>query len=287
MEAHVDESAGNLSAPESGQYTQTLPQAAECEGSCKAPEAEEPAGSTCEEPAKRRRLIGGLDLGMGFDSAARLADWPRELIMRIFGSSRHSSEWDSRQAFLRRRRLEANLQHGLALHTDFSGKGSVEQVLHLLDLAGKDRVVIPATLARCLSGVVQKRQLGDWVRCYCFHERNSSSPVPGPSPRSRPNPLNPAFRCKYGLCFKYIYLQFTTDALLSEQVLRRTCKPNNSHSYVILPGLLGPRQPAFSGCCRKPASVYGVLIAAVQGTLLIEASCIVCNLCLWLMSNSQ
>ena len=73
----------------------------------------------------------------GFETLESLDKWPTELLRRIFGGGGSS---DSKvMSFLYRRRLEALLQHGLVLHTDFSGKGSVEMAFRLLDIAGKDR----------------------------------------------------------------------------------------------------------------------------------------------------
>ena len=68
----------------------------------------------------------------GFPTVESLEQWPTELLQRIFGIEQGDT------GFHRRRRLEASLQYGLVLHTDFSGKGSVEQALRMFDVAGKD-----------------------------------------------------------------------------------------------------------------------------------------------------
>ena len=85
----------------------------------------------------------------GFQTIESLGNWPGEILGRFFGvaedeasparaHSSHDAKLDHREAFLRRRRVEALLQRGVALHTDFSGKGSVETTLRSLDKAGKD-----------------------------------------------------------------------------------------------------------------------------------------------------
>ena len=103
-------------------------------------------GSMAATPDLRKRKLGfqpdeaaqagaqqaAAVLQKGFATLEDLVNWPGELLQRIFGK-------DEPDAFLRRRRLEAALMHGLALHTDFSGKGSVELCLELLSVVGKER----------------------------------------------------------------------------------------------------------------------------------------------------
>eukprot|EP00974_Lingulodinium_polyedra_P115315 11154829-Lingulodinium_polyedra.AAC.1 len=68
----------------------------------------------------------------GFDSIARLAAWPKEELLAIFGNDSPPG------ATQRRRRFESILQYGMMLHTDFSGKGSVEQAMRMLAASAED-----------------------------------------------------------------------------------------------------------------------------------------------------
>ena len=96
------------------------------------------AGSPGPGPRKERKLgrtahaAAKQNYPKGFPTVESLEQWPTELLQRIFGKEQGDA------GFRRRRRLEASLQHGLALHTDSSGKGSVEQMLRMFDVAAKD-----------------------------------------------------------------------------------------------------------------------------------------------------
>jgi hypothetical protein len=62
----------------------------------------------------------------GYKSITELAEWPREKLMAIFGADSPSG------ASQRRSRFESVLQYGMMMHTDFTGKGSVEQAMRML-----------------------------------------------------------------------------------------------------------------------------------------------------------
>jgi hypothetical protein len=62
----------------------------------------------------------------GYKSITELAEWPREKLMAIFGADSPSG------ASQRRSRFESVLQYGMMMHTDFTGKGSVEQTMRML-----------------------------------------------------------------------------------------------------------------------------------------------------------
>jgi hypothetical protein len=62
----------------------------------------------------------------GYKSITELAEWPREKLIAIFGAGSPSG------ASQRRRRFESVLQYGMMMHTDFTGKGSVEQAMRML-----------------------------------------------------------------------------------------------------------------------------------------------------------
>ena len=90
------------------------------------------------------------EMAMGFETLESLDKWPTEFLRRIYGGGDSSDAHV--MSFLCRRRMEALLQHGLVLHTDFSGKGSVEMAFRILDIAGKE----PSGLicfSRCLSAL--------------------------------------------------------------------------------------------------------------------------------------
>ena len=82
-----------------------------------------------------------------FQTAESLGSWPSTILARLFSAPVEDARFESfpddeltvRGAFLRRRRLEALLQDGLVLHTNFSGKGSVETCFAIFDKVGKDR----------------------------------------------------------------------------------------------------------------------------------------------------
>jgi hypothetical protein len=65
----------------------------------------------------------------GYASLSELADWPADLVVKMFSGP---------AGLIRRRRFENNLERGVVMHTDFSGKGSVETVMKILDKAAKD-----------------------------------------------------------------------------------------------------------------------------------------------------
>ena len=68
----------------------------------------------------------------GPSSLQQLLEWPRSILLAIFGSDNGAS--------LRRRRFEALLMHGLVLSTHFSGKGSVEQMFRMLSVMMEERI---------------------------------------------------------------------------------------------------------------------------------------------------
>ena len=68
----------------------------------------------------------------GYKTIADLAERPMEKLLAIFGEDSPPG------ASPRRRRFESMLQYGMMLHTDFTGKGSVEQVMRMLGVAAED-----------------------------------------------------------------------------------------------------------------------------------------------------
>ncbi|CAE7282990.1 unnamed protein product [Symbiodinium sp. CCMP2592] len=120
-------------------------------------EATSLAGSPA--PRKERKLSGRTAQAAakqnflpGFATVESLEQWPTELLLRIFGKEQGDT------GFRRRRRLEAALQHGLVLHTDFSGKGSVEQMLRMFDV--ERRVRLQDVWFRCFqANDIQKEAL--------------------------------------------------------------------------------------------------------------------------------
>ena len=95
---------------------------------------------TLPPPSKKQRTEEAAP--EAFQTLESLGQWPTEILARFFCSEQadadDASQQHAREAFLRRRRVEALVQQGLVLHTDFSGKGSVETVLRIMDKAGKD-----------------------------------------------------------------------------------------------------------------------------------------------------
>ena len=97
------------------------------------------------QPASKKARLGDSDPARqtggpvlrGFQTAESLGCWPTEILGTLFGTV-SEDDLEVRKAFLRRRRTEALLQDGVVLHTDYSGKGSVEAALRILDIAGKD-----------------------------------------------------------------------------------------------------------------------------------------------------
>lgn len=78
-----------------------------------------------QHPPKRRLVRGGSidylccnsELPVGPTTVEEAADWPCSLLKSLMSGP---------QGHLRKRRLEAVWQDGLVLHSDFSGRGSVE-----------------------------------------------------------------------------------------------------------------------------------------------------------------
>jgi ABC-type polysaccharide/polyol phosphate transport system ATPase subunit len=68
----------------------------------------------------------------GYKSITELAEWPREKLIAIFGAGSPSG------ASQRRRRFESVLQYGMMMHTDFTGKGSVEQAMRMLGVTAEE-----------------------------------------------------------------------------------------------------------------------------------------------------
>lgn len=66
----------------------------------------------------------------GPQTLPELASYPKQLFKQIFSKEDGSS--------MRRRRFEALIQHGVMLHTDFTGKGSVETTFRIMEWASKD-----------------------------------------------------------------------------------------------------------------------------------------------------
>ena len=92
-------------------------------------------------PALPANIVGGTfdyftatdGMPSGYTCVTELAEYPRGLFLALFGA-------DVRGSAPRRRRFESLLSHGLVLHTDFSGKGTVEQAFRMIDLLSKDRM---------------------------------------------------------------------------------------------------------------------------------------------------
>ena len=70
--------------------------------------------------------VASLQPGPG--SIAEIAEWPRDLMQRIFGQSKVSGHQ------LRRQRCESFFELGEVMHTDFSGFGCPEQSKAILEV---------------------------------------------------------------------------------------------------------------------------------------------------------
>ena len=98
------------------------------------------AASSKARPRPRNNVVGGSfeyyiqqkNSREGPLDTAALGDYPHDFLERLFSGE---------AGFARRRRLEASLSRGTVVDTDFSGKGSVEVTLLLLDRALKDHCV--------------------------------------------------------------------------------------------------------------------------------------------------
>jgi hypothetical protein len=92
-------------------------------------------------PARAPGIVGGTfeyfaateGIPSGYTSITELAEYPKSLFLALFGA-------DVAGSAPRRRRFESLLSHGLVLHTDFSGKGTVEQSFRMIDVTAKDRL---------------------------------------------------------------------------------------------------------------------------------------------------
>jgi hypothetical protein len=75
--------------------------------------------------------VGNLQQPSPIDSLEELLEWPKHIFLALFGDGVKGS-------VARRRRFESVLGHGTVVHTDFSGKGSVEQAFRMMDVTVKD-----------------------------------------------------------------------------------------------------------------------------------------------------
>jgi hypothetical protein len=95
------------------------------------------AGGTPDYYAQYSHLIPGPR------NPEELSRCPRSLLLSLFGGS-------SNDAVLRRRRFERILEGGFVLHTDFSGKGSIETAIAMLCVDIKEmKFHIPDGWFRC------------------------------------------------------------------------------------------------------------------------------------------
>jgi hypothetical protein len=104
-----------------------------------------PSQSRLSSLASSAQVVGGSvdyytkfgTLPYGPASVEDFTDWPQITLKNIFGCPR-DGPLAVVGAVVRRRRFERALEGGVAMHTDFSGKGSVETSLRMLSKAMQD-----------------------------------------------------------------------------------------------------------------------------------------------------